>query len=74
MVGVIEDLQGMIHEVALRVHIDEAGDGEWGIKEAILEQIGMDLFSFGKISVASTFLEGGNASSEIVGRMEEKRV
>lgn len=74
MGGVIEDLQGMVHEAALGVHVDEAGDRERGIKEAILEQVAMKLFAFGEISLAGICLEGGNAGSEVVGRMEEKWV
>lgn len=64
--GEIEDFEGIIHVGALRVHVDEAGDGERGMKEGIFENVGVDFFAFEKIFVVSTSLEGRNANSEII--------
>jgi hypothetical protein len=66
MGGVIEDSESVVDEGAFGVHVDEAGDSEWGCKETIFEQMGVDLFAFGEVYVMSTLLKGGNACSYVV--------
>lgn len=65
---VVEDSEGVIDEGALGVHVDEACDGEWGSKESVFEQVGVEFLALGEVCIVGTRLEGGNACLHVVGR------
>lgn len=63
---VVENFESIVDEGAFGVHIDDAGDGEWGCKETIFEQMGVELFAFGEVCGLCTLLKGCNACSYVV--------
>jgi len=54
MGGVIEDSEGVVDEGALGVHVDEACDGEWGSKEGVFEQVGVQFLALGEVCIVGT--------------------
>lgn len=54
---IVKGGNGVVHLVALGVHVDEAGYGERGVKEAIGEHVGVDLLALFEALVASTCLQ-----------------
>ena len=54
MGGVVEDAEGMVHESALGIHIDEAGNNKWGCKEPTFEHVSMELLALEEVCMVGT--------------------
>lgn len=54
MGGKVEDCEGIVHEGALGVHVDEACDSLWGCKEATFEHVGVEFLAFGEVCGVGT--------------------